>query len=71
MFFMQVERNQGVVYMVLREYTVRLKFTTFITVIFCLINQVLFSGVVPKSLDIQIFQIVVSKFPKIKLFFPK
>ena len=43
MFFMQVERNQGVVYLVLREYTVRLKFTTFITVIFCFINQVVFS----------------------------
>ena len=39
-------------------------------VFFCRINQVLVTGVVPKGLDIQIFPIV-SKFPKIKHFFPK
>ena len=38
------------------------------TVIFCLINQVPFSGVVPKGLGIQIFPIVVSKFPKSNIF---
>ena len=38
------------------------------SVIFCLINQVPFSGVVPKGLDIQILPIVVSKFPKLNIF---
>ena len=38
------------------------------TVIFCLINQVPVTRVVPKGLDIQIFPTVVSKFPKIRLF---
>ena len=36
------------------------------TVIFCLIYQVLFTEVIPKGLDIQIFPIVVSKFTKMK-----